>query len=126
MDERQPTGSTRARTPTRQLCWVRPVTRRGRVEDPEPLPRRGEPRGPAALRPPDRPGRLVPGAGGRQVARRVGDARCEVAERLLDGFAVVLLRGPLQDRLGQRVLAVDVPQHALEPDLEGVLLPRDV
>jgi hypothetical protein len=38
MDERQPTGSTGARTPTRQLCWVRPVTRRGRGEDPEPFP----------------------------------------------------------------------------------------
>src|SRR3712207_733678 len=93
MDERQPTGSTGARTPTRQLCGVRPVTRRGRDEDPEPFLRRGEPRGPAALRPPDRPGRLVHGAGGRQVARRVGHARCEVAERLLYGFEVVLLRG---------------------------------
>ena len=35
MDERQPTGSTGARTPTRQLGWVRPVTSRTLSRSPD-------------------------------------------------------------------------------------------
>ena len=123
MDERQPTGSTGARTPTRQLCWVRPVTRRGRVEDPSRSP---DEESPVAQQHFDR----LTALDASFLAQEGGKVRapCRPCPLRGSGTPARRVRGRPAPRPTSRPAwsagsRGRCTANALEPGLEGVLLP---